>query len=428
MKMILKDANVFSSGKFHKQTLCINEGTVTCLENTPEHDGFSVFVDCSSYCIFPGFTDVHVHFREPGFSYKETIKTGSVASARGGFTDVCTMPNLNPAPDCMSTLQKQLDIIEKDAVINVHPFATITMGLAGGGQLSKMEEMAESCIGFSDDGWGVQSDEIMEEAMEKAKGLGKIISAHCEANDLLFGGYIHDGEYAKLHGHKGICSESEWKQVERDLKLVEKTGCKYHVCHISTKETVELIRKAKAQGLDVTCETAPHYLIMNDMMIGEDGRFKMNPPIRSEADRQALVEGLVDGTIDMIATDHAPHSAEEKSKGLAGSNMGVVGIETSFATMYTYLVKKGIITLEKLIEVMYTNPSKRFGIEKGIKDGALADLTVFDLNEKYIIDPAEFLSMGRATPFKDKEVYGKCLLTMCRGKVAYDGGLINKAN
>lgn len=428
MKVILKDGYVYSSGEFHKQTLCISGGTVSCLENTPEHDGFSVVVDCSSYCIFPGFTDVHVHFREPGFSYKETVKTGSLASAHGGFTDVCTMPNLNPAPDCMFTLQKQLDIIKKDAVINVHPFATITMGQMGGGQLSKMEEMREHCIGYSDDGRGVQSDETMEEAMRKAKSLGKIISAHCEVNDLLYGGYIHDGEYAKLHGHKGICSESEWKQVERDLELVEKTGCKYHVCHISTKETVELIRRAKAKGLDVSCETAPHYLVMNDMMLEEDGRFKMNPPIRSEEDRKALVEGLIDGTIDMIATDHAPHSEEEKSKGLADSNMGVVGIETSFAVMYTNLVKTGIITLEKLIEVMSVNPSKRFGIEKGITEGALADLTVFDLNEKYKIDPAEFLSMGRATPFKDKEVYGKCLLTMCNGKIAYNGGLINEEN
>ncbi len=427
MKLILENGNVFSSGKFHKQTLCIENGTVSCLENAPEHDGLSVFVDCSSYCIFPGFTDVHVHFREPGFSYKETIETGSKASARGGFTDVCTMPNLNPAPDCMFTLQKQLDIIKKDAVINVHPFATITMGQMGE-QLSKMEEMAEYAIGFSDDGRGVQSDEMMEQAMLKAKALGKIISAHCEDNDLLFGGYIHDGEYARLHNHKGICSESEWKQVERDLALVEKTGCKYHVCHISTKETVELIKQAKKKGLDVTCETAPHYLVMNDMMLQEDGRFKMNPPIRSEEDRKALVEGLIDGTIDMIATDHAPHSAEEKSRGLAESNMRVVGIETSFAVMYTYLVKRGVITLEKLIEVMYTNPSKRFNIEKGIKNGALADLTVFDLNEKYIVKPAEFLSMGKATPFKDKEVYGKCLLTLCNGKIAYNSGLIKEVN
>ena len=425
MKLVLKDGYVYSSGKLHKQTLCIDNGTVSCLENAPEQDGFSVVVDCSSYCIFPGFTDVHVHFREPGFSYKETIKTGSLASARGGFTDVCTMPNLTPAPDCMFTLQKQLDIIKKDAVINVHPFATITLGQMGT-QLSKMEEVADDVIGFSDDGRGVQSEEMMEQAMLKAKALGKIISAHCEDNNLLYGGYIHDGEYAKLHNHKGICSESEWKQVERDLKLVEKTGCKYHVCHISTKETVELIRQAKKKGLDVTCETAPHYLVMNDMMLQEDGRFKMNPPIRSEEDRKALVEGLIDGTIDMIATDHAPHSAEEKSKGLAESNMGVVGIETSFAVMYTDLVNTGVITLEKLIEVMYTNPSRRFGIEKGIVEGSLADLTVFDLNEKYKIDPAEFLSMGRATPFKDKEVYGRCLLTMCNGKIAFNSGLINE--
>ena len=421
MKLILKDGNVYNSGTFHKQTVYITDGTVTCLDNFTEHDGFSV-IDCSSYYIFPGFTDVHVHFREPGFSYKETIKTGSEAAARGGFTDVCTMPNLNPAPDCMKSLQKQLDIIKKDAVINVHPYATITKGQMGE-ELADMEDMTESAVAYTDDGRGVQRDAVMEQAMIKAKLLGKIIAAHCEDNSLLFGGYIHDGEYAKKHGHKGICSESEWKQIERDLELVKKTGCAYHVCHISTKESVDIIRRAKKAGLDVTCETAPHYLIMNDMMLQEDGRFKMNPPIRSEEDRLALVEGLIDGTIDMIATDHAPHSAEEKSRGLEKSNMGVVGIETSFATMYTYLVKTGIITLEKLIEVMYKNPSERFGIKKGIEVGKKADLTVFDLNKKYKINPEDFMSLGRATPFKDWEVFGECVLTICNGEVAYSNGI-----
>ena len=421
MDLILKDGFVYTDGSFKRQTIHITDGTVTCLESHPKHNG-SLSVDCSSFYIFPGFTDVHVHFREPGFSYKETIATGSLAAARGGFTDVCTMPNLNPCPDCLESLNKQLDIIKRDSVINVHPFGTITKG-QNGEALSDMEDMAEYVAGFSDDGKGVQVDGLMEKAMLKAKALGKIISAHCEDNSLLFGGYIHDGEYAKLHGHKGICSESEWKQIERDLKLVEKTGCKYHVCHISTKESVELIRQAKKKGLDVTCETAPHYLIMNDMMLEEDGRFKMNPPIRSEEDRVALIEGLKDGTVDMIATDHAPHSAEEKSKGLSGSNMGVVGIETSFQAMYTYLVKPGVITLEKLIEVMYVNPSVRFNIKKGIEAGKKADLTVFDLNKKYIIDPAEFKSMGKATPFKGREVYGECKLTLCNGKVAYNGGL-----
>ncbi len=422
MKLILKDGNVYNSGAFNKMSVHIDNGTVTDLGSHPECNG-SLVIDCSSYYIFPGFTDVHVHFREPGFSYKETIKTGSEASARGGFTDVCTMPNLDPAPDSFENLKKQLDIIERDAVINVHPFGTITKKQIGE-ELSDMEDMKDKVIGFSDDGRGVQSDSMMEEAMKKAKSLGKIISAHCEDNSLLFGGYIHDGEYAKKNGHRGICSESEWKQIERDLKLVEKIGCSYHVCHISTKESVELIRQAKKKGLDVTCETAPHYLVMNDSMLEEDGRFKMNPPIRSEEDRQALLSGLIDGTVDMIATDHAPHSYLEKSKGLEGSNMGVVGIETSFAVLYTHLVKKGIITLEKLIEVMYKKPSERFGIKKGIEVGKLADFTVFDLNKQYKIDPAEFLSMGKATPFKDWEVYGQCLLTVCGGKIAYNGGLI----
>ena len=424
MNLVLKDGYVYKDGSFKKMSVHIEDGTVTCLGEHLEHDGFLV-VDCSSYCIFPGFTDVHVHFREPGFSYKETIKTGSNAAARGGFTDVCTMPNLNPPPDSVDSLGFQLDLIKRDAVINVHPFATITVG-QDGKTLSDMYGMAGDCIGFSDDGRGVQSDEVMEEAMKKAKSLGKIISAHCEDNSLLYGGYIHDGEYARLHGHRGICSESEWKQVERDLGLVEKIGCKYHVCHISTKETVELIRRAKKRGLDVTCETAPHYLTMNDMMLEEDGRFKMNPPIRSEEDRKALVEGLIDGTIDMIATDHAPHSKEEKAMGLEKSNMGVVGLETSFPVMYTELVKKGVIGLERLMEVMCVNPSVRFNIEKGIRVGEKADLTVFDLNKKYKIDPDEFLTKGRATPFESKEVYGECKLTLCGGKIAYDGGLINK--
>ena len=422
MKTVLENGYVYSDGAFHKQSVYIADGTVICLGSHPEHDGFSA-VDCSSYYIFPGFTDVHVHFREPGFSYKETIATGSASAARGGFTDVCTMPNLKPVPDCMSGLEEQLKIIRRDAVINVHPFGTITRG-QNGQELSDMEEMADYVIGYSDDGRGVQGDSMMESAMLKAKSLGKIISAHCEDNSLLFGGYIHDGEYAAVHGHKGICSESEWKQIERDLNLVEKTGCAYHVCHISAKESVELIRQAKKKGLDVTCETAPHYLVMNDMMLEEDGRFKMNPPIRSEADRQALVAGLLDGTVDMIATDHAPHSAEEKSKGLSGSNMGVVGLETSFSVMYTEFVKTGIMSLEKLIEVMCINPSKRFGIDKSISVGDKADLTVFDLESKYNVDPSEFLTKGRATPFDSKEVYGKCMLTLCGGKTAYNGGLI----
>jgi len=424
MKLILKDGMVYESGSFSKRSVYITDGTVTCLGEHPQHDGFSV-IDCSSFYIFPGFTDVHVHFREPGFSYKETILTGSAAAARGGFTDVCTMSNLNPVPDSAETLAQQLDIIKRDALINVHPFGAITRG-QNGKELSCMADMAENVIGFSDDGRGVQSDSMMEQAMLEAKRLGKIISAHCEDNSLLFKGYIHDGEYARLHGHRGICSESEWKQIERDLRLVEKIGCSYHVCHISTKESVELIRQAKKKGLDVTCETAPHYLVMNDMMLGEDGRFKMNPPIRSEADRRALVSGLLDGTVDMIATDHAPHSEEEKSKGLMGSNMGVVGLETSFPVMYTYLVKTGVMSLEKLIEVMYLNPSRRFGIDKSIGAGKKADLTVFDLDAKYRIDPNEFLTMGRATPFKDKEVYGKCMLTLCGGRVAYDCGLLNQ--
>jgi len=361
------------------------------------------------YGIFPGFADVHVHLREPGFSYKETVESGTRAAARGGYTDVCSMANLDPVPDSMGTLSPQLEAIKKSAVIGVHPFASITVEEKGK-SLSDMTALAPFVAGFSDDGRGVQSEELMREAMKKAKGLGKIIVAHCEDNSLLNGGYIHDGEYARLHGHVGISSESEWRQIERDIALVKETGCPYHVCHVSTKESVALIRRAKAEGVDITCETGPHYLVMNDMMLREEGRFKMNPPIRSEADRVALVEGILDGTIDMIATDHAPHSAEEKGKGLKGSLMGVVGLETAFPVLYTQLVKKGIITLERLIDLMSTNPRKRFQIPTH------GSFCVWDLNAEYTINPEQFLSKGRATPFDGMSVYGRCILTVHGGK------------
>ena len=364
------------------------------------------------YVVFPGFCDVHVHFREPGFSYKETIATGSLASARGGYTAVCTMPNLNPVPDSVEHLKLQQDLIEESACIHVYPYGAITVGEKGE-TLADLEGMAPGVIGFSDDGRGVQSDDRMRQAMLRAKALGKMIVAHCEDNSLLRGGYIHDGAYAKAHGHRGICSESEWGQIARDLELVRETGVSYHVCHISTKESVELIRKAKAEGLDVTCETGPHYLVMDDSMLEEEGRFKMNPPLRSREDRDALLAGILDGTIDMIATDHAPHSAEEKAKGLEGSAFGVVGIETAFPILYTYLVKTGNLTLERLVELLCINPRKRFGIELG------CDYSVWDLEAEYTIDPAEFVSMGKATPFAGWKANGRCLATVCDGKVVY---------
>lgn len=361
---------------------------------------------------FPGFVDVHVHLREPGFEYKETVATGTKACAHGGYTAVCSMPNLNPTPDSVENINVQINKIKTDAVIDVYPYACITKGQKGE-ELSEMEELADLAIAFSDDGKGVQEDYMMRMAMEKAKKLGKMIVAHCEVNDLLKGGYIHDGEYAKKYGHKGISSASEYEQIKRDLKLAEEIGCKYHVCHISTKESVEVIRQAKKRGVDVTCETGPHYLILCDEDLKEDGNFKMNPPLRSKEDREALIEGICDGTIDMIATDHAPHSAEEKSKGLAKSMMGIVGIETAFPLMYTYFVKKGIITLEKLIELMSINPAKRFGIEN-------RGYTVFDLDAEYDINPEEFLSKGKNTPFTGFKVNGKCKLTVVDGKKVYE--------
>lgn len=364
------------------------------------------------YIIVPGLCDVHVHFREPGFSYKETIASGSAAAAHGGYTAVCTMPNLDPVPDSAEHLQVQLDAIKRGAAIKVLPYGAITVGEKGE-KLADMEAMSDKVCAFSDDGKGVQNDEMMREAMAKAKRLGKIIAAHCEDNSLLFGGYIHDGEYARMHGHRGISSASEYKQIERDLRLAEETGCAYHICHISTKESVELIRQAKAHGVNVTCETAPHYLVLCDEDMQEDGRFKMNPPLRSREDKQALIEGIKDGTIDMIATDHAPHSAEEKGRGLEKSLMGVVGLETAFPVLYTELVMKNIITLDRLVELMSFKPKERFGIDTN------NDFAVFDISEAYKIDPGDFLSMGRATPFAGREVFGRCLLTVHNGKVVY---------
>ena len=391
--------------------------TVGCCIDTvissgaPFVDELSAFVS-PEYVVFPGFCDVHVHFREPGFSYKETIATGSRASARGGYTAVCTMPNLNPVPDSKEHLRQQLELIEENAVIHVYPYGSITVGQLGE-EIADLEGMSPNVIAFSDDGRGVQSDDMMRNAMLRAKALGKMIVAHCEVNSLLHGGYIHDGEYARLHGHKGICSASEYEQVARDLRLAEETGCKYHVCHISTKESVELIRQAKARGVDVTCETGPHYLVMDDTFLQDDGRFKMNPPLRSPEDRVALVQGIVDGTIDMIATDHAPHSAEEKAKGLAGSAFGVVGIETAFSVLYTHLVEKGIITLEKLIDLLANNPRKRFGISLG------CEYCVWDLGKEFTVEPENFVSKGKATPFAGWKLKGECVLTICDGKIAF---------
>ncbi len=417
MNVILTNATVFAQGNFIRSNVFIADGIITEISNRAPQDACPVF-DMDGCFVFPGFIDVHVHLREPGFFYKETIRSGTLAAAHGGYTAVCSMPNLNPVPDTLEHLEVQLKAIRESACIQVVPYGTITVGEAGDA-LADYAALAPHVCAFSDDGKGVQQEGIMRQAMEQIKGYGKIVAAHCEDNTLLHGGYIHKGDYAAAHGHKGICSESEWKQVERDLALVKETGVKYHVCHISTKETVELIRKAKAEGLDVTCETAPHYLTMNDSMLQEDGRFKMNPPIRSEADRKALIAGILDGTIDMIATDHAPHAAEEKSRGLAKSMMGVVGLETAFPILYTELVKPGILSLEKLIALMHTNPRNRFGIGTPLEVGQPANLTVYDLEKSYSVDPETFLSIGRATPFAGKEVFGACKMTMYHGNIVW---------
>ena len=411
MKALLRGAMIYDGGVMKKADMLLDGTSLSVFCGEVSSPSFPIF---DNTVILPGFCDVHVHLREPGFSYKETVSTGTLASAHGGYTCVCAMPNLNPAPDCRETLDIQLDIIRRDALIPVIPYGTITYGERGE-RLADMASMAQDVAGFSDDGKGVQSADMMREAMLIAKSLGKMIVAHCEDNSLLRGGYIHDGEYARAHGHKGICSESEWGPIKRDIELVKETGCAYHVCHISTKESVELIRRAKAEGVNITCETGPHYALLDDTCLMEDGRFKMNPPLRSPADREAILEGLIDGTIDMLATDHAPHSAEEKSKGLAGSSFGVVGIETCFPIVYTKLVKTGIRSMERAVELLSVNPRSRFGIEYD------PGFTVFTLGKSKPINPDEFLSKGKSTPFLDTEVEAECLITVYDGKVVYSG-------
>ena len=412
MKMYFKNANFYKNGVFISADAIYDGNSFNIFENGINDTDIATFRIFNNCYILPGFCDVHVHFREPGYLYKEDIESGCMAAAHGGYTAVCTMPNLSPTPDSMKNLSVQLDAIKQKANIAVLPFGTITKGEQGE-ELSDIEDISEYVVGFSDDGKGVQSEQMMLSAMERIKKTGKLISAHCEENSLLNGGYIHDGEYARLHGHRGICSKSEWLPVQRDIELVKKTECPYHVCHISAKETVDVIREAKRNGVDITCETGPHYLVMNDMQLMENGRFKMNPPIRSDIDRQALVVGILDGTIDMIATDHAPHSAEEKSRGLEKSLMGVVGLETAFAVLYTELVKKNIISMEKLVELMSENPRKRFSI------GSDVGFTVFDCDNEYEIKTEDFLSKGKSSPFEGKKVYGKCLLTVYEGKAVY---------
>lgn len=419
MKKLLKNGAVFVNGKFKKCDVEVTNDTITKVAPHIEGKAFDAIYDLQNLYLLPGLIDVHTHLREPGFIYKETIKTGSFAGAKGGYTSIAAMPNLNPTPDCFENLKLELDAIEKDAMINVYPYGTITKGEMGE-KLANFEEMKDYVIAFSDDGHGVQSKKMMESAMVEAKKLDKAIVAHCEDNSLLNGGYIHAGEYAKLYGHKGICSESEWSPIKRDIEIARKTGCHYHVCHISTKESVDIIRKAKKEGVRITCETGPHYLTLNDMCLQEEGRFKMNPPIRSEEDRLALIEGIKDGTIDIIITDHAPHSKEEKSKGLQGSAMGVVGLEVAFPVLYTNLVKTGVITLEKLLELMNTNPRNIFKIGTEIKIGEKADLTVYNLEENYNIDSSTFVSMGKATPFDGDKVYGKCKMTICGGREIFN--------
>ena len=416
MRYLLQNAQLLSSGGvFRAADVLLSGGRIVSIGDRISCPADAVSIDLHKAVLFPGFVDVHVHLREPGFSYKETIRTGTLAAAHGGFAHVAAMPNLDPVPDCAAALAVQRAIIEKDALVHVHPYGAVSVGEKGE-RLADLDGLAPGVIAFSDDGRGVQSESLMREAMMQYRRLGKILAAHCEDNSLLHGGYIHDGAYARAHGHRGICSESEWGPIARDLRLAEETGCAYHVCHVSTKESVALIRAAKRRGVDVTCETAPHYLTFTDEDLQEDGRFKMNPPLRAREDRDALIEGLLDGTIDMLVTDHAPHSREEKARGLEKSAMGVVGLETSFTASYTALVQTGILPLEKLVDLMHGAPMRRFGCGTELAEGQPADLTAFDLTKTYTVDPETFLTMGRATPFAGCALTGVCKLTMIGGE------------
>ncbi len=416
MRYLLQNAQILSSGGvFRAADVLLSGGRIVSIGDRISCPADAVSIDLHKAVLFPGFVDVHVHLREPGFSYKETIRTGTLAAAHGGFAHVAAMPNLDPVPDCAAALAVQRAIIEKDALVHVHPYGAVSVGEKGE-RLADLDGLAPGVIAFSDDGRGVQSVSLMREAMMQCRRLGKILAAHCEDNSLLHGGYIHDGAYARAHGHRGICSESEWGPIARDLRLAEETGCAYHVCHVSTKESVALIRAAKRRGVDVTCETAPHYLTFTDEDLQEDGRFKMNPPLRAREDRDALIEGLLDGTIDMLVTDHAPHSREEKARGLEKSAMGVVGLETSFAASYTALVQTGILPLGKLVDLMHGAPMRRFGCGTELTEGQPADLTAFDLTKTYTVDPETFLTMGRATPFAGRALTGVCKLTMIGGE------------
>ena len=416
MRYLLQNAQILSSGGvFRAADVLLSGGRIVSIGDRISCPADAVSIDLHKAVLFPGFVDVHVHLREPGFSYKETIRTGTLAAAHGGFAHVAAMPNLDPVPDCAAALDVQRAIIEKDALVHVHPYGAISVGEKGE-RLADLDGLAPGVIAFSDDGRGVQSESLMREAMMQCRCLGKILAAHCEDNSLLHGGYIHDGAYARAHGHRGICSESEWGPIARDLRLAEETGCAYHVCHVSTKESVALIRAAKRRGVDVTCETAPHYLTFTDEDLQEDGRFKMNPPLRAREDRDALIEGLLDGTIDMLVTDHAPHSREEKARGLEKSAMGVVGLETSFAASYTALVQTGILPLGKLVDLMHGAPMRHFGCGTELAEGQPADLTAFDLTKTYTVDPETFLTMGRATPFAGCALTGVCKLTMIGGE------------
>lgn len=393
-----------------------------CIENTEAQ-----VYDLAGKLVSPGLIDVHVHLREPGYERKETIETGTKAAARGGYTTIAAMANTIPVPDSMESVTYIEGLLQQSAQVRVFPYAAITLGERGQ-EIVDVEALSEtSILGFSDDGRGIQEAGVMYQAMQRAKAVNKPIVAHCEDDSLLFGGYLHDGEYAKANGHRGILSVSESAQIARDIMLAQATGVHYHICHISTKESVELVRFAKAQGINVTAEVSPHHLILCDTdIVNDDPNFKMNPPLRADADRIACVQGLLDGTIDVIATDHAPHHEDEKAWGIETAPFGIVGLETAFPLMYTKFVKTGKMTLKQLIDCMSTKPANIFNLPYGtLEVGAAADITIIDLDKEMEIDSSQFLSKGKNTPFNGYNVTGWPVMTLVGGRVAYKDEQMN---
>ncbi|HLS66663.1 MAG TPA: dihydroorotase [Pseudogracilibacillus sp.] len=425
MKTKLTNAvRLVSEDKFERCELLLEDDKVVAIDTIVEAEADQI-IDCGGNVVLPGFIDVHIHLREPGGEAKETIKTGTEAAARGGFTTVCAMPNTNPVPDNEETVRDILQRIEKDAVIRVLPYAAITKGLQGKERTNITELSKLGVFAFTDDGVGIQTAGQMYEAMVEAAKNDMTIVAHCEDNSILYGGAVHEGDVSKRLDMPGILNACEAVHIARDVLLAEAANCHYHVCHVSTKESVRVIRDAKRAGIRVTAEVTPHHLLLTEDDITEDdANYKMNPPLRAKEDRDALIAGLLDGTIDFIATDHAPHTEVEKEAGILRAPFGIVGLETAFPLMYTHFVKTGKMTFRQLVDYFTKKPAEVFGLPYGmLQVGSIADLTVVDLENEMTIDKTTFYSKGKNTPFDGWNVYGNPLLTIASGKTVYKDGL-----